>query len=238
MRVLVTRPQKSAERFARRLEMSGHQALISPVIQIAPMRAEIPGGPFSAIIATSAHAFEFLHADQSRFEQLSALPLYLVGQITAMQARAMNFPDIAHVAQHAAALADAIISDLPTGHFLYLAGANRKPGLEEKLAAASRQVIIAVTYRAVPADGLSSAAISDISTGKIDAIVHFSRRSAGIFVDLAKAAGLTHHVQDMRHICLSDDVAKGLAALTQANVLTASTPSSETLIEILNRTNV
>ena len=234
MRVLVTRPQESTGRFARDLEAAGHQALISPVIRIEGTGFVIPDERFDGIIATSAHAFEILQAEDTALSHLRALPLYAVGERTAAAARSKNFSNIACVRENSTSLASFILDQLPaSSNLLYLAGENRKPALESELNGAGHQVIAVAVYRAAAMAELSSEAITSIRTGEIGAIVHFSQRSAQIFTRLVIQAGITGESRDILHICLSADVQAGLADLAPVKSAVAAIPGSSALIQCL-----
>ena len=77
MRVLLTRPIDDARRSATRLRALGHQAVLSPVIEIVALPCVLPRQAFEAVALTSAHAAQFLSpADIAR---LASLPAFAVG---------------------------------------------------------------------------------------------------------------------------------------------------------------
>lgn len=234
MRVLVTRPQESAGRFARDLEAAGHLALISPVIRIEGTGAVIPREAFDGIIATSAHAFEFLQFGGAALSQLLPLPLFIVGEQTAAAACSKNFSNLVCVREKSASLASFILDRLPaTSNLLYLAGENRKPALESELSGAGHQVIAVAVYRAAEMGALSAEAITAIRTGTIGAIAQFSQRSAQIFTRLVIQAGIAGESRKILHLCLSANVQAGLADLEPVKSAVATAPRSEALIQCL-----
>ena len=56
MQVWVTRSQPGADRHARALEAAGFDPLTLPVLDIEPLSAEVPAGPFDVVIFLSEHA--------------------------------------------------------------------------------------------------------------------------------------------------------------------------------------
>jgi uroporphyrinogen-III synthase len=234
MRVLITRPQAAAEQFVRLLETVGHEVIMSPVVRIEGTGTPIPDAEFDGLLATSANAFTYLQPRLPGTGGIRALPLYLVGERTALSARAHGFGNIYFVSPDAAELSEFLRRQIkPASRFLYLAGENRKAHLEESARADGHQVDIVVTYRAAAAEELAPDAVAALRAGDIDAVVHFSRRSAEIFVRLAYAADLAESSRKLKHFCLSPDVAAGLDALTPVCVKTASRPDSDSLLALL-----
>ena len=117
MRVLVTRPSDQAARTAKRLAALGHRPFCAPALEIVPIAAPAPEGPFDLIVAASAQAFSGLAPEAA----LRAAPLFCVGEKTAEAGRALGFR-VAFVAPRAEALAarlaeekDARVRALPRG---------------------------------------------------------------------------------------------------------------------------
>lgn len=232
MRVLVTRPEREARKLAGMLEAAGHQVCLSPVLEIRGTGVAIPAGKRDALVATSAHAFGFLEVgDPKVAAALRALQIFLVGERTAEAAQRSGFPKPDIIEREAASLAEAMISRLPKGaRLIYLTGVDRKPGLEEALRAHGFALEAVEIYCAAAALALSADAVEKMRSGVLEAVLHFSRRSAEIFVNLAVAAGLGQEARALRHVCLSSDVAEGLALL---HVLTAVWPPRPDVGEML-----
>lgn len=225
MRILVTRPLKEARRTARRLAELGHEAVLAPVTMIAALRTPPPPGPFAAVVATSARAFDARPA-------LIDAPIWVVGARTGAAAVAAGWPAPAHIAADVSALA-AWIGRRPSsgGRLLYLAGRARKPDLERALAALGHAVNVVETYAAVAADALPEDVIA--AARSIDAALHYSRRSAEIFCDLAQRAGMGATARAWRHFCLSPDVAAGLDALAPIGRVCAPAPIEAALLALV-----
>ncbi|GAC1332445.1 MAG: uroporphyrinogen-III synthase [Beijerinckiaceae bacterium] len=228
MRVLLTRARADAERSAATLAALGHTSVVSPVIHVVATGATLPAGRFDAIIATSAHAFSGIDA-----QTLALFRLYAVGERTNEAARAAGLTAPPTVANDARGLAEAIVERLrPSARLLYLAGRERKPDLETLLAQSGLCVTTVETYIAEPARALTDAAAHELAAGRIDIVLHYSRRSADLFVGLAKAAQVWRSASRPRHLALSADVAAPLLA-SGANVEIAAAPDEAHLLALL-----
>ena len=228
MRVIVTRARGDAARTAAALRARGHETLISPVLEIVGAGGAINPGEAQALIATSAHAFEFLPGDD--LAGLAPLPLFVVGARTAQAAAKAGLAPPRVVAAHAAELAPQIAACLPgAAHLLYLAGHDRKPDLEAALHGFGFGVEVAVTYEARPLDALSPEVAKALAGGDADAVLHFSRRSARLFEACVAKAGLSAQAARLRHVCISRDAALGAGAVI------APTPDSAGLFRALEQ---
>lgn len=238
MRLLVTRPLQEARATAARLAGLGHEALLSPVIKIGALAPDLPDGEFRAILATSAHAFlaDSVPGILGRYGDVS---IYVAGSKTwhagQSLARQVGMPHIlvVHAAGDARGLADKLVP-WPPSRFLYLAGRDRKPHVEALLTAAGHAVVILETYAADKTDCLNEAIEADLHAGGIDGVLHYSRRSAEIFLDLAQKAGLDGQARHLRHFCLSSDVAQPLLAFGAHSVQIAAAPNERSLFELLS----
>jgi uroporphyrinogen-III synthase len=229
MRVLVTRPQADAERTARELAARGHEAVLAPVLRIAPTDQEPPSGAFDAILLTSANAVPTLASLGAPVEDL---PIFTVGERTA--AAAAGYRDVHTAEGDAASLAGLVArTAAPGARLLHIAGLNRKPDLEAALSARGFAVVTWVAYDAVAAERLPNAGLHALHDGQLDAALHYSRRSAGIVLDLVRSAGLTARLLDIPHVCLSADTAVPLQA-AGARFVTAARPDETSLLAALD----
>ena len=219
MRILLTRPEADARRSAQRLAALGHDAVIVPLFEIVATGALQPDGAFTRLLATSAHAFDVSHDTND----LKALRLDVVGARTAAVARESGFSRVETVAPDAKSLAMAIAREnaLPQD-FLYLAGRERHPDLEAALGALGHRVTPWLVYAARETD-TAAARLNELwREQRIDAVLHFSPRSAALYVALAEKAGLTAAALAPLQIAISPRAARQLAG---ARLLrTATTP--------------
>jgi uroporphyrinogen-III synthase len=234
MLVLLTRALDEGLRTAAKLEAEGHRALLSPVLDMVPTGAEWPLGVIDAVLATSAQAFELLSAvpDWPLPEARRLLPLYLVGTRTLEAARERGFEGPAVLESDAKELAAWVKTFLsPPSRLLYLAGRDRKPNLEAELAVAGHEVETVEVYTAQAADFLSDEALAAIETGEIGAVLHYSRRSAAIFLDLMQAAQVD--AAHLTHVAISQDAAMPLWERNCKEVHVAEKPNEQAMLAVV-----
>lgn len=225
MRVLVTRPADQAAPTAKRLSALGHSPVCAPALEIVPVAAALPEGPFDLILATSAQAFVGLSPSPA----LRAAPLACVGDKTAAAAEAAGFT-ARIVAPRAEALSARLIAEWPPGSALYLAGRERKPLLEDSLRAAGWRLAILETYDARPIEAWSAEVSAALKKGQINAVLHYSPRSATAALALIGAEGAA----GLSHYCLSEDVAAICRTFAPAEkIFVASQPDEEALMTLV-----
>ena len=234
MLVLLTRPHGKALRTAAALEAHGHQTLLSPVLDIVATGARWPVGVIDAIVATSAQAFEHLalETEWPLPEVRRLMPLFLVGASTGAAAAACGLSGPARIAPNAAALAQIVASAAaPPCRLLYLAGHDRKPDLEATIKAAGATLDVRETYEARAAVLLGDDARAALGAGEIGAVLHYSRRSAAIFLELSEQADLD--IAHVPHICISADAAAPLLEAAYPLVLVAEHPDEATMLGLV-----
>jgi uroporphyrinogen-III synthase len=228
MRLLVTRPQPGAEHTATALRRLGHRVIVAPVLRVESVKASIPAGGFDGLVMTSANAARAM-ASHPRLGELIDLPLFAVGRRTAAAARDAGFTQVTAADGDAAAL-ETLLRAGVQGRLLHLAGKDRSGELGAALPSAALSVETVVVYRAVPVEALAKEAVAELAAGDIDSILHYSPRSARVFVDLAERAGVWASARDAIQLCLSAQVARPLIAAGAMAVRTASTPDEDALI--------
>ncbi|WP_188520095.1 uroporphyrinogen-III synthase [Alsobacter metallidurans] len=233
MQVLLTRPENDAARTAERLSAFGHVAVIAPVLSISPTDARLPTDGFDALVATSANAQLAFRSGVP--EGWKSLPLFVVGDRTAEPFRALGFERIHAADGDATSLAALIRAHAaPAARLLYLAGTDRKPTLEGALIDAGFALTVLETYRAEAAPALPVAAAEALRAGTLDAVLHYSRRSAEILFALASHERLVEPLKSLRHLCLSEDVARGVRGLGGATVEAAPGTGEASLLALLD----
>ena len=227
MRILLTRAKADAERTATKLAALEHQAIISPVLEVLATSVALPSGSFDAIIATSAHAFT------TGARSLANIPLYAVGERAREAAERAAWSAPIHIADNAETLIALLRSDLRRGqHVLYLAGRDRKPDIEAAAQAIGLDLDFIETYAAREILSLRDEAERALRDGELDAVLHYSRRSAKLFIAVMKRAELWEEAARLRHYALSDDVAEPLAA-HGFRTFVAEEPSEDHLVALL-----
>jgi uroporphyrinogen-III synthase len=229
MRVLVTRPEGDAERTAAALAARGHEAVIAPVTVIVLTDAP-PPGPFDALLLTSAHAVPAL-----RSIDLVGRPAFAVGARTAMAARAAGVTHCLEAGGDAAALAALVQETLrPGARLLHAAAQDRKEEPARSLRAGGFEVLVWEVYRAEAVAEPPKALVAALRARRIDAALHFSRRSASLVVGLVERAELLEAFRRLPQLCLSTDVAAAVHSLG-AQVEVAAAPREEALLDLVDR---
>ena len=228
MRVIVTRARADAERTAAALRARGHEPILSPVLEIVRTGAQIQPDQAQGLVATSAHAFEAIRAGEAA--SLAPLPLFVVGARTGQAAQRAGLAAPRVIAARASELAAQMAPALTAGAgLLYLAGRDRKPDLEDALAHAGFRIDAAIVYEARAHETFSPEAEAALRQGEAEAVLHFSRRSAQLFLICAARAGLEDVAARLRHICISQDA----AAPSGPGAIIAPTPDSAGLFKAL-----
>ncbi|MGP8233507.1 MAG: uroporphyrinogen-III synthase [Methylovirgula sp.] len=234
MLVLVTRPAAQALETLVKLAARGHEAVLSPVAVIAPTGANWPRGTIDVLVATSARAFEALQTapEFPTPETKRLLPLFLVGEKTLEAARSAGFTGPALAAAEVKELASKLIAHLRSYNTaLYLAGRERKPDLENTCVSAGFKLTLLETYAAEAAAWLNDEALAALDADAVDAVLHYSRRSAALFLELLEAAGFDPAV--LRHIAISEDAAAPLRELDLPHVAVAAHPDEDSMLALL-----
>jgi uroporphyrinogen-III synthase len=236
VRLLVTRPEAEGERTAARLRAMGHEVWLAPLLRVEPVADPTFGpGPWAGVAFTSANAVRAV-SSHSRSPELMSLPAYTVGARTREAAVAAGFArarsaegDVEDLARLIAASAEA---GLP---LLYFAGAERAGDLAAALAPAGRAVETVIAYRAQLVSDFDADARDAIAQRRIEAVLHYSARSAAAFLAVTQAAGLTEFVKNAKHFCLSTQVATPLTAAGARSVSIAAAPNENALIDLIER---
>ncbi len=227
MRIAITRPQADAERTAAALRARGHEVMVAPLMRVEPVAADLAGA-WRAVVVTSANAPRVGKDNKA----LKALPLFAVGHRSADAARDAGFTDVTSAGGDLRALVQLIAERRVPSPLLYLAGEDRAADLVAELAAHGITAELRVVYRAVTAP-LPPALIAALQAGEIDAVLHYSRRSAENYVAGARGAGVVDVALKPRHICLADTAAAPLVAAGAAAVAIARHPDEAALFELL-----
>jgi uroporphyrinogen-III synthase len=233
MRLVVTRPQPDGARTAAALRESGHEVLEAPLMQVEPLSVDLSGG-WGAIIITSANAPAAI-ADNPARASLMTLPVIAVGRRSAEAAREAGFSDINSAGGDLRDLVRLVVARRADAKapLLYLAGEDRAADLVGELVVHGVAAEMRVVYRAVTAP-FPSALIAALQGGEVDAVLHFSKRSAENFLAGAGEAGLLDQALGLRHFCLSAQIAAPLTAAGAGNIAVSPRPNETALIALLD----
>jgi uroporphyrinogen-III synthase len=235
MRILVTRPEPDGERTAAALRARGHEVITMPLLRIEAIAdADLGRGPWAAVVLTSANAARAI-ASHRRFGELVGLPAYVVGARTKAAAQAAGFAALRS--------ADGDLDDLvglvaanppaPGRPLLYLAGAERAGDLAGAMRRHGIAVETAVVYRSVMVTTPDPALRMALANGEVDAVLHYSARSASAYLAAATAGGIDVLVTKPKHFCLSSEVAAPLLTAGATAVEAAAVPTEQALLELV-----
>jgi uroporphyrinogen-III synthase len=236
VKVLVLRPKAQGARTALALARLGHEAVLAPLLEITRIEeGRVPrsdsSNPHAAVIAASPHAFKLL--DPETRMRLAKLPAMLVGARSARAAEKAGLCVLRPVYRTARELATALPEHAPPGRLLYLAGRDRRPEIEAALRQAKRRFDIVEIYAAAILPALPLGAAAALRHHGIDAVLHYSARSASAYVTLAKARRLLSRALAPLQLCLSETVAGPLIEAGAKHVEIADAPSETRLLDLL-----
>jgi uroporphyrinogen-III synthase len=80
---------------------------------------------------------------------------------------------------------------------------------------------------------LPDAAVAALRAGEVNGVLHFSRRSAVIYLACARAAGVLDSALGPFHYCLSNAVAELLVAEGASRVMVAQSPEENALLDLV-----
>jgi uroporphyrinogen-III synthase len=232
MRVVVTRPQADSERTAATLRARGHEVLVAPLLQVEPVAIDFGSG-WGGIIITSANAPGAIAGHPAR-DKLVKLPLFAVGQRSADAARQAGFSNVTSAGGDVRDLVRLIASRCAdaAAPLLYLAGEDRAADLLAELVARGIAVEMAVVYRAITAP-FPPALTAALKAGEVDAVLHFSKRSAENYIAGARQAGIVAQAVAVRHLCLAQPIAEPLSGAGAGGIGVATRPDEAALIALL-----
>jgi uroporphyrinogen-III synthase len=232
MRILVTRPQAEALATRDKLVALGHRVVVDPMLTITIRLEPLPPGPFDAALVTSGNAVAAL-AGRPEASVLARLPVAAVGKRTAAMARAAGFIDVTSTGRDVDSLVAHIARSWRSPRrILYLAGSDRSADLAARLAPLGHDVSVATVYEARKATAFDAGVRAEIRSGAIDAVLHYSVRTAEAFVS---CCGDEVGLRDLalRHLCLSAKVGEVLRSAGAGRVAVAERPDEEALFLLL-----
>ena len=241
MAVLVTRPHPDDETTAAGLRAQGFEVLQAPMLRFEPVAFHDDlDARYGAVIVTSANALRGLapHLDGSR---LLKLPLYAVGEHTAAAARGVGFENVIPANGDATALRELMLASVKARELkkastlLYFAGADLARDLAGELGERGFTVVTHTTYRMTPVASLPREVCEAFAANRIEAVLHYSRRSARAFLEAARAAGVEISALAIPQCCISAAVASVVRDAGASQVTVASSPDENALFDALGR---
>jgi len=237
MAVLVTRPSPDSETTAAALRAKGHEVVLAPMLRFEPVACSGLDADYGAVIVTSANA---LRAVEGQLEGLLKRPLFAVGETTATAARKIGFAKVTAAKSDAAALRELVLASVKKRQFrksdalLYLAGADLSHDLAAEFGADGLNVTTVTTYRMAALSHLPREVCEAFAANTIQAVLHYSQRSARAFLDASRAEGVEISALAVPHCCLSQNIAAILHE-AGAQVFSAASADEKALFAALER---
>jgi uroporphyrinogen-III synthase len=241
MAVLVTRPHPDDEATAGALRARGFEVLQAPMLRFAAVPFQDDADArYDAVIVTSANALRAIEP-QLQGSRLLELPLLAVGEHTASAARGAGFGQVIAAKGDAAALRDLVLAGVKSKQLkrgstlLYLAGADLARDLAGELGEKGFTVVTHTTYRMIPVSSLPREVCDAFVANEVEAVLHYSRRSARAFLDAARTGGVEISALALPQYCISAAVASILRDAGATQVTAAASADENALFEALGR---
>jgi uroporphyrinogen-III synthase len=228
MKLLVTRPIEDATALAEKLEGMGHEAVIVPLLEIVPRGDVIlPDINFQAVCVSSANGLN-AKVDVSRFHHI---PFFAIGPQSALEARRQGFDHVHDKGGNVEGLVQVICKNLKPsdGPILYLSGSETTGDLEGKLKAHGFNVSRVIGYDAQP----RAVANLAVLVAGADGVLIYSPRTTKLWVAQVQAHGLADSVKNLKHFCLSANVAANLPQGWAKRI--SQTPNENGMLTLLDQ---
>ena len=241
MAVLVTRPHPDDEATASALRARGFEVLRAPMLRFeaVPFHDDADAR-YGAVIVTSANALRAIGVNLAD-NRLLKLPLFAVGEHTASAARDAGFAQVIAASGGAGALRDLVLGAVKSKQLkkastlLYLAGADLARDLAGELGEKGFTVVTHTTYRMIPASSLPRDICDAFVANRIEAVLHYSRRSARAFLEAARSGDVEISALALPQCCISATVAAVLRDAGATQVMAAAEADENALFEALGR---
>ena len=235
MRLIVTRPEPDDSRTARALIRLGHEAILSPMLDVViDAKVKIPARPYQAVLATSSNAVRALASRAVRPVSVE-VPLLAVGDQTALEAKRSGFSAARSAGGAIDDLVELVGAELSpaAGPLLYAAGEQQAGDLAGRLRGQGFDVETAILYRTEPRARLAKVAEAALKDGTVDGVLFYSRRSAAAFALALRAGDLAPLGKDVTCFCLSAACAEPLARVTEGSIRIAERPDQLALFALI-----
>jgi uroporphyrinogen-III synthase len=237
--VLITRPEPDNAATADALHRGGFDVLLAPLLQFQalPFRHDATAR-HAGLIVTSANALRAVrnHPLTAAFRDA---PLFAVGDRTADAARGSGFAQVVSADGDLAALRKLVVGQVTPARrkapLLYLAGSDVSGDIAAELQKSRIAVVTLTVYRMVAVDRLPAEVTEAFAAHRIEAVLHYSGRSAQSFVAALRAAGLEVAGLAVPQICMSDAVGRVLREAGATRVMSAERPQETAMIDALAR---
>ncbi len=232
MKVLITRSEVDAAPLAHLLDTINIVSMVDPMIKVEM----IPGPPLNligvqALLMTSANGVRAYCARNTERE----MPLFAVGDATALEAMASGFNNISSACGDVSHLAKLVQTQLSKngGALVHVAGTKTAGDLAGDLLGVGFRYRRDVLYNVVAAQTLSPKTISALVNEELQGVLLYSPRTAQIFCKCVVAGLGENMVSGVTAYCMSDAVADKAKALKWRALVVASSPTQSELIQVV-----
>ena len=179
------------------------------------------------VIITSIHALSALP------DNLLHVPVYCVGESVRVALLEKGVSDIV-MQPTAADLAEEIIAQNSRGqlHFQYFRGKHIAFDMKGALEQHGHTIEGIITYDAVAATQFSDNFLTVLQNKEIAAITFFSKRTAEIFVRLARDSDILDNLKGIRALCIAPRVVESLYPVFGKNIDVADSPDSCGMLQL------
>jgi uroporphyrinogen-III synthase len=237
--VLVTRPAPDNDATADALRGRGFEPLLAPMLSFQALRFQIEEGrEFRGLIVTSTNALRAI-AGSAQLAHLQDLPLFAVGARTAQAACDIGFRNVRAAEGDASALRELIVAKAPerrgVAPLLYLSATDVSRDLTGELGLRGVNVAAIAVYRMVQLDDFAEPVRAAFASQTIEAVLHFSRRSALAFIRAVQRTGQEITALALPQLCLSEPIAAALRDAGASRLGVAKAPTEADLLDALEQ---
>ena len=228
--LLLTRPSNEVEEMMRALIQRGFKVIVDPMLHIRPVDCPpLNLKNVQALVTTSINGIRRL----SQLTPHRHVPFYVVGDVSAHQARQMGFNAVYAAQGSVDHLARLLIEKLnpSAGKIIYVSGQEIKKDLVHLLSTHGYDVERIIAYHALAASSLKSETQEALITGRLNAVLFFSPRTAEVFVTLTRAYAKAF--ERIVALCLSSEVVKPLKAYIWQETLISPERSGRSMMYTL-----
>lgn len=235
---LITRAIEHAISTQNDVAALGCNTLIDPLLEIEPVVDILPiGATAAALIVTSRNALHGL----KKLEHAQHLPLFVVGQETAMALAGAGFKKVWGIAQQSGELPALIKQHLSAnaGGLVHVTSPHAHTEFYDPLLDAGYGIDQRIVYNAHPARDLRPETVHALEKGELTGVLFYSARTAEIFGTLVKKTEQGGRVLQLDRLCaitLSAAVAAVLESSRWNQVVVAPAPTHAALMQALRDT--
>ena len=192
----------------------------------------------SAIAITSAEVARLFAAIGDELDRHLLTTVFSVGEASAQAAGEAGFRTVLTPGGDGRDLANMIVEHcrdfgMPAEPILYLAGSPRARGFETRLAEAGVPFRTVECYRMVPIVRRRTAAEAALLQPTPDGVLLYSRETTRAFFELQPLIEMPERFLSTLMLCMSPNVARAVPQRFTALTVVASSPSEESLLDLL-----